>query len=228
MDPTFVILGVVLVVLLYILFVYLTTDNELLQEYVHLDDNLSPIEDLEKPESTRYAYGFWIYVNTWDSSQTKRIMKVEDNLDIYLDSMTASLMVDISTGSNAETRETIQISNNFPLQKWVHVIISFDNEFIDCYMDGKLVRSARLYKDIGGTFIKPSIPPSNSKIEFTSGGFDAYMSKLKRWTYPINPQKAYDDYMEGNGQGNLGGIPVYGLDLKVLKDNELYKEINVF
>jgi hypothetical protein len=34
--------------------------------------------------------------------------------------------------------------------------------------------------------------------------------------------------MEGNGQGGFAGIPVYGLDLKVLKDNELYKEINVF
>tara|TARA_Y100000992_G_scaffold62529_1_gene38365 strand:+ start:4331 stop:5017 length:687 start_codon:yes stop_codon:yes gene_type:complete len=228
MDPTFIILGVVLLVLLYILFVYLTTDNELLQEYVHLDDNLSPIEDLEKPESTRYAYGFWIYVNTWDSSQTKSIIKVQDNMEIYLDRTTASLMVDIKAGPSADLTESIQISNNFPLQKWVHVIVSFDNEFVDCYMDGKLVRSARIYKDDGGVFKKPSVPPANSKIEFQQGSFDAYMSKLKRWTYPINPQKAYDEYMQGNGQGNFAGIPTYGLDLKVLKDNELYKEVNIF
>ena len=228
MDPTFIILGVVLLVLLYIPFVYLTTDNELLQEYVHLDDNLSPIEDLEKPESTRYAYGFWIYVNTWDSSQTKSIINIQNNMEIYLDKDTASLMVDIKTGSSNPNDGIIQVSNNFPLQKWVHVIVSFDNEFIDCYMDGKLVRSARIYKEDNGVFIKPLVPAANSKIEFQQGSFDAYMSKLKRWTYPINPQKAYDEYMAGNGQGNFAGVPTYGLDLKVLKDNELYKEINVF
>jgi hypothetical protein len=229
MDPTFIILGVILIVLLYILFIYFSVDKALLQEYVHLDDTLDPITDLEKPESTRYAYGFWIYVNTWDSSMSKTVLEVDNNVKIYLDQQTASLSVEVTTGAQYQsTADPIRVSSNFPLQKWVHVIISIDNEFVDCYMDGKLVRSARIYEDFGGTYLKPSIPPSNASIKLAPVPFDAYLSKLKRWTYPINPQKAYDDYMEGNGQGGFAGIPVYGLDLKVLKDNELYKEINVF
>ena len=227
MDPTFIILGVILIVLLYILYMYIRTDKELLQEYVHLDNNLEPITDLEKPESSRYAYGFWIYVNTWDSSTQKTIIEIENSMKVYLDAQTASLMVDIPTGEGSS--EPIQVTNNFPLQKWAHVIVSVDNEFIDCYLDGKLVRSARIYTpgQDGSAAIKPLIPSSSAKLMFGSN-FDAYMSRLKRWTYPINPQKAYDEYMKGNGQGNFAGVPVYGLDLKVLKDNELYKEINVF
>ena len=49
----------------------------------------------------------------------------------------------------------------------------------------------------------------------------------KRWVYPINPQTAYSEYMKGTGQG-WPGMPNFGLDMKVMKDNELYKEITVF
>jgi len=225
MDPTFIILGVILVVLLYILFVYLSTDKELLQEYVHLDDNLNPITELEKPESSRYAYGFWIYVNTWDSSIEKTIIQIPSNLKIYLDANTASLKVNVDTTSG--TQKNIRVTDNFPLQKWTHVIVSVDNEFVDCYIDGKLVRSSRIYEGSSGNASKPLIPTESSEIQFGTQ-FDAYLSRLKRWTYPVNPQKAYDEYMKGNGQGGFAGIPTYGLDLKVIKDNELYKEINVF
>lgn len=226
MDPTFIILGVILVVLLYILYVYIRTDKEMLQEYVHLENNLEPITELEKPETARYAYGFWIYVNTWDASSKKSIIKILNNLEVFLDQSTASLMVGIDTGEG--NISNIQVSNNFPLQKWAHVIVSVDNEYIDTYLDGKLVRSSRIYipGSDGTPAVKPLIPTEGASLEFGKG--DIYLSKLKRYTYPINPQKAYDEYMAGNGQSGFAGVPVYGLDLKVLKDNELYKEINVF
>lgn len=232
MDATTIILGIVLIILLYILYKYLTTDKALLQEYVHLmSDELKPITDLEKPKTPRYAYGFWIYVNTWDSSQEKIVFIREGNMSVFLDSNTASLTVRIKTGeSNSTTNKTIQMSDNFPMQKWVHCIVSVDNEYVDCYLDGKLVRSARVYTPGGdGSPAQiPSIPPDNSvPITLGGNGFDAYVSRFKRWLYPINPQTAYDEYMKGNGQSSFG-LPSYGLDLTVLKDNEVYKELSVF
>lgn len=232
MDATTIILGIVLIILLYILYKYLTTDKALLQEYVHLmQEDLKPITDLDKPKTPRYAFGFWIYVNTWDSSQDKIIFIRERNMACYLDSQTASLSVRVETGeSTTTTSKVIQLSDNFPMQKWVHCIISVDNEYVDCYLDGKLIRSARVYTPGTGNSkaLIPTIPPDNSvPITLGGNGFDAYVSKFKRWLYPINPQTAYDEYMKGNGQSSFG-LPSYGLDLTVLKDNEVYKELSVF
>ena len=230
MDATTIILGVVLLILLYILYRYLTTDKALLQEYVSLNSTLEQITDLEKPQTPRYAYGFWIYVNQWDSSTNKVVFGRDKNLQVSLDSNTASCIVTIQTGPDASIPSTIQLTDNFPLQKWVHVIVSVDNEFVDCYVDGKLVRSARVYTPgTGGSPAQtPSIPPDNSTpVILAPTSFDAYVAKFKRWIYPINPQTAYSEYMKGNGQG-WPGMPNFGLDMKVMKDNELYKEITVF
>lgn len=230
MDGTTIILGVVLLILLYILYRYLTTDTSLLQEYVSLNTTLEPITNLEKPQTPRYAYGFWIYVNTWDSSSSKTIFERDNNIKVELDATTASCMVSIATGSDASTVNQIQLTDNFPLQKWVHVIISVDNEFVDCYVDGKLVRSARVYTPgtEGTPAAIPSIPPDNgTAVKLAPTAFDAYVAKFKRWIYPINPQTAYSEYMKGNGQG-WPGMPNFGLDMKIMKDNELYKEVTVF
>jgi hypothetical protein len=230
MDGTTIILGVVLLILLYILYKYLTTDTSLLQEYVYLNTTLEPITDLEKPQTPRYAYGFWIYVNTWDSSISKTIFERDNNLKVELDANTASCMVSMATGSDATTVNQIQLTDNFPLQKWVHIIVSVDNEFVDCYVDGKLVRSARVYTPgtSGTSAAIPSIPPDNSTpVKLGPTEFDAYVAKFKRWIYPINPQTAYGEYMKGNGQG-WAGLPNFGLDMTVMKDNEIYKEVSVF
>lgn len=230
MDATTIILGVVLLILLYILYRYLTTDKALLQDYVTLNQTLEPITDLEKPQTPRYAYGFWIYVNTWDSSASKVIFGRDKNMQVELDAQTASCVVTIQTGTSADIPSQIQLTDNFPLQKWVHIIVSVDNEFVDCYVDGKLVRSARVYTPGSGSAPAaiPSIPPDNSvPVLLAPVKFDAYVAKFKRWIYPINPQTAYSEYMKGNGQG-WPGMPNFGLDMTVMKDNEIYKEITVF
>ena len=35
------------------------------------------------------------------------------------------------------------ITDNFPLQKWVCIGLSVDSQFVDGYIDGKLIRSQR-------------------------------------------------------------------------------------
>ncbi len=231
MDATTIILGIVLLILLYILYKYMTTDNSLLQEYVSLTATQVPITALEKPQTPRYAYGFWIYVNEWDAQAgNKVIFSRPGNMEVELDANTASCTVSIKTGSTAVTDQAIQITDNFPLQKWVHIIVSVDNEFVDCYVDGKLVRSARVYTPAtdSDSALIPSIPPDSSVgVQLAPQPFNAYVAKFKRWVYPINPQTAYSEYMAGNGQG-WPGMPAFGLDLKLMKDNELYKEVSVF
>ena len=54
----------------------------------------------------------------------------------------------LKCGSSESTGDTysntIEVVNNFPLQKWVYILISYDNNICDIYLDGKMVKSVQL------------------------------------------------------------------------------------
>ena len=138
-----------------------------------------------------------------------------------------------ASGDNSHWK-SVTITDNFPLQKWTFILVSVDGQFVDCYLDGKLVVSNRLYLKIGSTntFNYPAVPPdttgSTAQVGSTgsaitlgnaSGGFDAYIAKFNRWTSALDPQSVWNAYMEGNGQTTSNPISGYGVNLSILKNN---------
>jgi hypothetical protein len=120
-------------------------------------------------------------------------------------------------GSTADT-ETITITNNFPVQKWVYIIISADNKIIDCYIDGKLVTSQQLKNQ-----------PTVSDTDIYVGVFNAHLAKFQRITSPMDPQTAWSNYMSGNGGNSLSKIfSSYGVDVIFKKDNVNQQTFNIF
>ena len=138
--------------------------------------------------------------------------------------------------NNVPPTMTMNITNNFPLQKWVCVGVSVDNQFVDAYLDGKLVKSQRFYTSTTSTTTPPvtiaSMPLSppdatsspvylgNSETGQTFAPFDAFIAEFKRWSAPIDPQSAWDTYLEGNGTNGISrAFSSYGIDVSVLKNN---------
>ena len=88
------------------------------------------------PASTRYSYGIWVYVNTW-SDVSKTIFSRNNDILLYLDEKTPTLKVMLnpkSTSTNADgvlntskltgnSPSIINVTDNFPLQKWVFIIV---------------------------------------------------------------------------------------------------------
>ena len=236
MNWTLVILGVILLIVIYILYKVIKEKGKTVANKIDLtvtNDKLS-MSKLETPNSSRYYLMTWIFVEQ-KVSQNDTMIKIQDSSDstkvkLSIELDTSSTLKYTISDNNVTQTTTHTIMENFPLQKWVHIIVSVDNEFVDCYVDGKLVRSARVYTPGSGSAPAaiPSIPPDNSvPVLLAPVKFDAYVAKFKRWIYPINPQTAYSEYMKGNGQG-WPGMPNFGLDMTVMKDNEIYKEITVF
>jgi hypothetical protein len=128
---------------------------------------------------------------------------------LYLATRTPTLKYKSQSGSD------VTITDNFPVQKWVHILVSIDNTIADFYLDGKLVRSSEIGQDspTGTSVTIGSIP-------------NATVAKFTRWTTPINPQAAYDIYMKGNGQ--TGMLPAYGIDISVFKDNIEQSKFKLF
>jgi len=213
MNYTFIILGIIVAVLIYVLYLYFSDDSTKLFEYQDLQKSAINVPaDKINYNGQNYAYGFWIYVNNYSDGKTllQRIKPTDDStyepsLKVYLPSSTPTLKVDIKTDS---ATETIDVTNNFPIQKWVHVVVSKEGKIVDVYIDGKLVKSHML-----------SGAPAyiHETEQLSSSAFPAFMARLKIWKHALNPQTVYDEYMKGNGQSGM--ITGYGVDVSVLRDN---------
>jgi hypothetical protein len=220
MNPVIIGLGVVLVVMIvYMIFGdYLSGTTSVAKEQDMTKSIAAiPAENLSVPNSQRFSYGLWIYVNQWPTA-TSSIFKRAKDMELKLDGTTGKLIVDVKTSTDTTGTTTI-VTNNFPLQKWTHIIVSFDNTTMDLYLDGKLVKSVS---------ISSHTPNSSSAINFTpiSGG-SAFMSKFTRKPQPIDPQTAWDDYMGGSGTGKNGDGKV-NVNLSFLKDNIEAKKFTIW
>ena len=125
---------------------------------------------------------------------------------------------------------TVEITDSFPLQKWTQIIISVDNQYLDAYIDGKLVKSARVYKEDENGNDMPKVPTASAAMSLGGGTvFDAYVSRFKHWSMPITPQIAWSSYMEGNGDSSLKSyVSSYGVDMSILKDNVEQSKFRLF
>lgn len=231
MTPTTIILSIIIIVLIYVLYAYVTSTVTTMQPAASLKTGVPPITKIEGATNTRYGYSLWLYVNTWDSSIEKTIFSRNENIKLYLDQTSPTLKLDLAMNTKddkqATVYETMIITNNFPLQKWVSIAVSVDNQFADVYLDGKLVKSQRFYinnKD-GNNGVHPKVPPSASDSPVILGNtvgtsIDAFISEFKRWTVPIDPESAWDNYLAGNGTNSISrAFSSYGIDVAVLKNN---------
>jgi hypothetical protein len=231
MNTTAIILGIVIIILIYVLYRYFTNTTSTLGSLTDLSNRSTTAVftkkgDVASSTSTRYSYGLWVYVDSWDSIQTKDIFYRKNSetagkydIRLYLDQFQPTLKCDFYTkGSSEPQTETITITNNFSVQKWVCIIISVDNKIIDCYIDGKLVTSQQLQNQ-----------PRVSDTDIFVGSFNAHLAKFQRTTSPMDPQTAWSNYMSGNGGNSLSKMfSSYGLDVIFKKDNVSQQTFSIF
>jgi hypothetical protein len=213
-------LGIVIIILFYVLFTNFTsTSKTLISSTANLMTQQPNITSINSPTSTRYAYGVWIYINTWNNNANKYIFARSNNISLYLDKTSPTLYCDVKMNDNTST--TLLITSNFPIQKWCQVIVSMDNQFADCYIDGKLVLSRKLDK------LPLSPPDSSTPIVLGSNGstgsyvpLDISIMSFQRWTEPVDPQSAWASYMSKSNSGSVANVfTSYGINMNILQDN---------
>jgi hypothetical protein len=180
-----------------------------------------PLTTLSSGQSTRYTYSIWLYVQEWNTNGKKIIFNRDNNVKLYLDTTTPTLYCDVTLDPSGS--QTIKITDNFPLQKWVYISICSDNMIVDSYLDGKLVNSSQLSKS-------PRTPGTPSANPMNLGtGFNAYVSGFTSYGYPMGPQEVWNNYMSGNGRSVLSRLfSSYNVDVAVSKDNVEQDRYRVF
>ena len=236
MNPVVILLGVLLVVIIvYMIYTTYYSTTVKLSGEVHL---ITPpadiaIDKITKGDATRYAYGIWFYVNNFPTSfgngNIRTIFYREKDMHLYLTS-TGGLDLRVGKGIGSQditstaNVNNIQITGNFPIQRWVYIVVSVDNTVADVYLDGKLVKSVAI------TQVQPQERPINFKTTGVSSGMDAYLSNFERVTMPLDPQSVWNKYIGGSGS-NLAvsnAIGKYNLNLTLLKDGQLSQKYKLF
>ena len=114
---------------------------------------------------------------------------------LYIAPNTNSLIVMMNTFN--VINEEIQI-NDIPLNKWVNVIIRCQNNTLDIYINGTIIKSHHLHgvpkQNYGDVYVAPN------------GGFSGYISNLWYYNYALGTteisklvNKGANTYMRGSG-----------------------------
>jgi hypothetical protein len=195
------------------------------------NQSIIPLTSIDNPGSIRYFYEGWFFVNANQPIQTENVLFNRGNnfvvtlkgstLNVYVnnnatDSIVNSAGVLESTGSNPITR--LASMNNFPFQKWAHLVINVDGQTIDIYIDGKFVQNVQSSTPI----VTNDIDPISYGNQYTLGFF----TKFRRPARSINPQGVWSSYMMGSGQNN--SISNDHLNLQITKKNTVLIDQRLF
>jgi len=245
MNYTFIILGILLIVVLYVLYRTLMAPTSVVQTQTYLQSIPKPVplSTLTNANSMDYYYSLWVYVNNLNSPPTtgninQKVPNLSDkalsNNVFYIannDSTKTYVSLDVSPTTELLTNLMLKkpedklvpytITKNFPLQRWEHIIISVNQSYLDLYLDGKLIQSANLG-------VNPTQAPINvgSPAQINFGNGDFYIAGFQRVANAMDPQTAWNMYLAGSG--TTKSAMNYGLKLELSKNNTPKSSITIF
>ena len=122
--------------------------------------------------------------------------------------------------SDAQQDITIE---NINIQKWVNVLVTFNNRTMDVYINGKLVKSKPFNNIIinGNGYDKDIYITPNK-------GFGGFISKVQYFPYFITPAKAWSIYRGGFGDAFESALNKYNLSVSFYEDQVEKKKYYVF
>ena len=186
--------------------------------------------------SSNYTYSTWFYVNDWNYrfGEPKVLLgRLDDDNNaspsIVFDAMENNITISVSCYPQSQTtgltsnKSIVHQCNvkNFPLQKWVNLIISLYGRTLDVYIDGKLVR----------TCVLPGVAKVSTKSDIVvtpNGGFNGWTSNFMYFDQSTNPQEAYNIYKGGFGGSLLGNMfNKYRIKFSFLTDNKEVSSIEI-
>ena len=237
MEITTILMGVVALLLLYVIWQYLTdsyTQIASMQEAsikTTLPANTLP----QNNNPANFSLSMWFYITSWSCSAntapSKNLFSImgtgaEDKFYVRLGSCQNDLDVGIScTGSSSSTASQRSVCHvkNVPLQRWVCLIVSVYGRTLDIYLDGKLVRTCVL----PGTSDALTSQSSLTSLVI-GGGFDGFITSVKYKAAPVNPQESWNTYTDGYGGSMMQDIlNKYKVKLSFLVDDVEKQSVSI-
>ena len=220
MNYLYVIAGVILVVILYFIYLYLTNDT-VSSGIQDLSSPLTtPSKKLKSPGSTIFSYQFWAFItkpaNT-NNSQTILKRGSDNGVEFRIDISGTQLVI-----KNGST-DLMVATNHFPIQKWSCVLVNYSEstKILECYINGKLVYTKQLNAGMTVT--------SSKALTIGTPGLNGYITKVIYLPETITSDEAWKKYLEGNGQLSISSyFAGYNLNMAVSKDDVVQRNWKLF
>tara|TARA_B100002051_G_scaffold238215_1_gene240626 strand:- start:2031 stop:2759 length:729 start_codon:yes stop_codon:yes gene_type:complete len=186
-----------------------------------------------------FTYSTWFYVEDWNKryGENKMLLARASSPNwgpngasplIYMDAKTNNLAIEVQcfptpADANAGRQSTPGKCGveNFPLQRWVNLIISVYGRTLDVYIDGKLFR----------TCVLPNVAKVNPLADIfitPGGGFFGYTGNFQYWSQAVNPQQAYNIYKTGYGGNWLSNLfNKYRLRIQFLEGSKVHGSFEI-
>lgn len=129
------------------------------------------------------------------------IMQSLNGTDPHYVNTASSFIIDGGTSGNMANPLLVSVVENFPIQKWVNLTLSFYTRSLDIYLDGKLVKTT-IYPDL---IYIPSSASSTDTLITPGGGFNGMTSGFQYFTYSLNPDQVWDLYKKGYDNNSFFG-----------------------
>lgn len=216
MNYTFVVLGIILLIVLYVLYMVFTEKKTELSSYKKLSGQSVSYSDLQNPSSTKYYISMWVYVVKSSGTQILyTVNKSSGTASFKVQLIDSKLEVTLDDGSST-VDDKITLTENFPLQRWTCVVVSVNADILDAYLDGKLVKSIK-----PNSWTNSTLDVNSDVTEGSPGSTnEIYIAKFERIPQAIDASAAWDKYMAGNGgNGLVQFLKRYGISLVLTKDS---------
>jgi hypothetical protein len=214
MNSKLVLAVVIILLLLYVIFKALTTNYATLGTMQpSKNETILTGDTLPRSIKVNSAVSIWFYVKEWVGES--HIIRFRNATNVVLMSVKLHKTINnvVIQPRSDPASKTCDISE-FPLQKWVNLIVSFNGAALDVYLDGKLIKSCVV--DRGS-----ELNNTTSIVLGETGKDFGFITNVKLKSNPIAPQEAWDIYSQG-----FGGSPwsdllnKYKLKLSFMVDNQ--------
>mgnify|MGYP006073644119 CR=1 FL=1 len=223
-DLKQVALGILLLIVLYILYKIFSQKRPSLASARKLSGNEYEFTALSNPTSPNYYILMWVYVKNFDYTEDQILYTLKSLNSGGSDILRLQLKANGNLQYKTNDGSLNNIVNNFPLQKWTCIVLSVDgNKTIDCYLDGKIVKSKQentpLSNTSEGSVIKEgSIEAGNDN--------DIRVATFKRIPQTMDPGTAGKQYIDGNGGSFMTKMfSSYGVSLRLNKDGTAHSSL---
>ncbi len=200
---------------------------------------------IESPTSQNYYYEAWVYLKdapavtvtegtelttttTPTISGVQNILgrlngsKKDVSLNVVKNSGTGRYTLCVLSGTTSSAYPYI-ITEDFPLNKWVYLVINVAGRVLEVYVNGKLLRTVQL----PSTFAERS---ADAAITIGDSSLEGYITRAIRKPVNVNPTQVWDQYLQGNGQyagmlfGLLDYINSYTFNMNITSDGKVQRQ----
>jgi len=204
MNYTIIALVFIIILMLYAGYMYIT-NTSLTTGVVSLkspgDFGITKWNKLDNPGSAQYHYEGWLFIKTLPATTNGTIFQREMKIGAVglilngssltfskgnLSSPAPGVMTNLST--------IVSITNDFPIQKWVYFVLNVKDKLVECYLNGKLIKS-----QIVDTTTADLTPSTRKDLFLGDNSTDGFITKFKREATVLTPDEVWKRYLAGNG-----------------------------